>query len=198
VRLPHRIDAVVEIDPLEASLFNGFQKPPTRNHKDLRVGNLVPNRIQAIIEICGILRTATVLFRMACHTPIERCCALMFLDAFAAPKSTTAQVSFNRTTRDLAPKTCAVRTTQRPESPTAARDLGDPMDSRQVFKIAAIRGRIDFCEAERHHRILKMVTKFPSRPRVDSRAYGLHRKRPAPTPPRSRGTRKAAERDSMI
>jgi hypothetical protein len=104
VCLPSDFDPVVEIASLRASEFNRFQKRPTENHKDLRVGNLVPNRIQAIIEICGILRTATVLFRMACHTPIERCCALMFLDAFAAPKSTTAQVSFNRTTRVTSPR----------------------------------------------------------------------------------------------
>jgi len=43
-----------------------------------------------------------------------------------------------------------------PESPTAAVIPVSQMDTRHVFKIAAIQGRIEFCEAERR-RILKMV-----------------------------------------
>jgi len=42
---------MVEIDPLKASEFNRFQKRSTKFHKDLRVGNLVPNRVRSRFEI---------------------------------------------------------------------------------------------------------------------------------------------------
>jgi hypothetical protein len=47
-----RCEHVVEIAPLRASKFNRPQEHPSKNHKDLRVGNLVPNRVQSHIEIC--------------------------------------------------------------------------------------------------------------------------------------------------
>jgi hypothetical protein len=47
-----RSEHVVEIAPLRASKFNRPQQHPSKNHKDLRVGNLVPNRVQSSVEMC--------------------------------------------------------------------------------------------------------------------------------------------------
>lgn len=44
-------ESVVEIAPLETSEVNKLQKRPTKNHKDLGVGNLVPNRILRLIRL---------------------------------------------------------------------------------------------------------------------------------------------------
>jgi hypothetical protein len=45
-------EPVVEIAPLRASKFTNPQEHPSKNHKDLRVGNLVPNRVQRPFEFC--------------------------------------------------------------------------------------------------------------------------------------------------
>jgi len=47
-----RCEHVVEIVPLRASKFNRSQEHPSKNYKDLRVGNLVPKQVTQFIVAC--------------------------------------------------------------------------------------------------------------------------------------------------
>jgi hypothetical protein len=45
-------EPVVEIAPPRASKFNRPQEHPSKNHKDLRVGHLVPNQVRSFLKFC--------------------------------------------------------------------------------------------------------------------------------------------------